>query len=152
MQCIRELCARQQVAGRLFCLEHIQEKEQAMDPELKAQHDADLAMLVGKVEDITQIKEVNLSKPQESSGGDNDYWVVEITDPKRLEPYKAECDDIIEAFQMSYQEGEAFKALWRNGAMRLGKGKPGDSHLRNAQKTAYYSGRMLKQEERKLKK
>lgn len=105
------------------------------------------------VESVTNIKEVNVgAKPQESSGGDNDYWVADITDPKRLEPYKAECEDIIELFQMSFQEGEAFKALWRNGAMRLGKGKPGDSHLRNAEKVAHMGKRMEVIEKRKLKK
>lgn len=83
-----------------------------------------------------------------SSGGDNDYWVAPITHPKRLVPYVAECEDIIEYFQMSFQEGEAFKALWRKGQARLGNGKPGDTPLRNAQKVAHYGARMTAMEER----
>lgn len=86
---------------------------------------------------------------QETSGADNDYWIAHITDPKRLQPCSVECDDLIELFQMSYQEGEAFKAQWRNGMLRIGKGKPGDTHLRNAEKTHYYSGRQVVVEKRK---
>jgi len=89
-----------------------------------------------------------VKSPETSSGGDNDYWVAEITDPKRLTPYKAECEDLIELFQMSFQEGEAFKALWRNGQMRIGKGKPDDSHLRNAEKVAHFGARMVAMERR----
>ncbi len=87
---------------------------------------------------------------QESSGGDNDYWVARISHPKRLEPYDAECEDLIEHFQMTFQEGEAFKALWRKGQARIGNGKPGDSPLRNAQKVRHFGARMEAMEEHKL--
>lgn len=89
------------------------------------------------------------SNYQESSGGDNDYWIAEIKHPKRLDPYKAECEDLIEYFQMTFQEGEAFKALWRKGQMRIGNGKPGDTHLRNAEKVAHFGARMVVIEEGK---
>ena len=92
----------------------------------------------------------NTVQPDEqTSGADNDYWVAHIVDPKRLQPCSVECDDLIELFQMSYQEGEAFKAHWRNGQLRIGNGKPGDTHLRNAEKFTYYSGRQLVMEHRK---
>ena len=92
----------------------------------------------------------NAEQPvEQTSGADNDYWVAHIIDPKRLEPCSVECDDLIELFQMSYQEGEAFKAHWRNGQLRIGNGKPGDTHLRNAEKFTYYSGRQLVMEHRK---
>lgn len=87
---------------------------------------------------------------KESSGGDNDYWIAKITNPKRLEPCEVECEDLIELFQMTFQEGEAFKALWRNGQMRIGMGKPDDSHLRNAQKVRHFGGRMEVIEERHI--
>jgi hypothetical protein len=87
----------------------------------------------------------------ESSGGDNDYWIAKVTDPKRLQPYQAECEDLIELFQMTFQEGEAFKALWRKGQMRIGNGKPGDSHLRNAEKVSHFGNRMVAIEQRKTK-
>jgi len=83
---------------------------------------------------------------QQSSGGDNKYWIAHISHPKRLEPYMAECEDLIELFQMTFQEGEAFKALWRKGQMRIGKGKPGDTLIRNSEKVYHFGGRMVAME------
>lgn len=85
----------------------------------------------------------------QSSGGDNDYWVASIDNPKRLAPYQAECEDLIEHFQMTFAEGDAFKALWRKGMDRVAKGKPGDTPLRNAEKVAYYGARMVAMEKAK---
>lgn len=84
-----------------------------------------------------------LQREGESSGGDNDYWIAKVTHPKRLVAYEAECEDLIEMFQMTFQEGEAFKALWRNGMLRLGLGKPGDTELRNAEKVSHFGNRMV---------
>lgn len=81
--------------------------------------------------------------PAVSSGGDNDYWLLSISNPKRLAPYEAECEDIIEALEMTFQEGEAFKAIWRKCGQRLGNGKPGNTALRDAQKVAHFGQRML---------
>lgn len=100
--------------------------------------------------DFCQHTSPQLLEGLQSSGGDNDYWVAEIRNPKRLDPYKAECEDLIEHFQMSFQEGEAFKALWRNGMLRLGMGKPGDSHLRNAEKVQHFGNRMVAMETQAL--
>jgi hypothetical protein len=91
------------------------------------------------------------TRPEQSSGGDNDYWVANVTEPKRLAPYKAEAEDLIELFQFSFAEGNAFKALWRMGMDRVASGKPGDTPLRNAEKVAYYGSRMVKAEQKKLK-
>jgi len=86
-----------------------------------------------------------------SSGSDNDYWLLYIKNPKRLTPYTAECEDIIEALDMSFQEGEAFKAIWRKAGQRLGKGKPGNTALRDAEKIAHFGQRMVAIEERNSK-
>jgi len=91
-----------------------------------------------------------LLEAKQSSGGDNDYWLVDITHPKRLKAYTAECEDIIEALGMTFQEGEAFKAIWRKCADRFGNGKPGDTPLRNAQKVAHFGQRMVAIETRAL--
>ena len=85
-----------------------------------------------------------------SSGRDNDYWLVDIKDPKRLDPYTVECEDLIEALEMTFQEGEAFKAIFRKCKARLGEGKPGDTPLRNAEKVAHFGSRMEVMEHRKL--
>lgn len=81
-----------------------------------------------------------------ASGGNNDYYVLDIPHPKRLTPYRAECEDIIEALGMTFSEGNAFKALWRSCAARtLGKVKPGsDPHgIYDAEKLAYYGQRVV---------
>lgn len=80
----------------------------------------------------------------ENSGGDVNYYRVEVTHPKRTEPYVAECEDIIAALGMDFFEGEAFKAAWRKAAQRtLGVGKEGNTALRDAQKMAHYGARCL---------
>lgn len=87
------------------------------------------------------------NKP-EFSGSNVNYYLVEIKQPKRLEPYTAECEDIIEVLGMTFAEGCAFKALWRSCAARtLGKKKAGqDEHgVYDAEKIVYYGGRTLVQ-------
>ena len=81
---------------------------------------------------------------KENSGGDVNYYRVEVTHPKRAEPYVAECEDIIAHLGMDFFEGEAFKATWRKAAQRtLGVGKEGNTALRDAQKMAHYGARCL---------
>jgi len=93
----------------------------------------------------------------ETSGGHVNYYSVLIehpTKPKQQpEPYWAECEDIIEALGMTFPEGEAFKSIWRNAAMRaLGKAKAGDTPLRNAEKVEFFGHRMAEIERNKQKK
>lgn len=82
---------------------------------------------------------------QENSGLNVDYYRVHITMPNQADaPYVAECSDIIEHTGMDFNEGEAFKALWRNAAARtLGKQKAGDDAIRNAQKVFHFGRRIL---------
>lgn len=90
---------------------------------------------------------------QESSGGPVSYYVVEITDPAREDhyPYIAHCQDIIEALGMDFNEGEAFKSIWRKAAARtLGVKKVDDNPLRNAEKVEYFGQRQVAVEKRKL--
>ncbi len=85
------------------------------------------------------------------TGKDVNYYLVDVPDPKRLPPYTAECEDIIEALGMTFAEGNAFKAIWRSCAARtLGLLKPGhDSEgIYDAEKTVYYGGRMVAQRKR----
>ena len=90
----------------------------------------------------------------EKSGGDVNYYVVDIKDPKRLDPYQAECEDIIEALNLNFAEGCLFKAIWRSCASRnLGLHKEGmDAEgIYDAEKMAYYSNRIVVQRKRLLK-
>ena len=87
----------------------------------------------------------NVNNP---SGGLNDYWLVNVQKPQRGgNPYQAECDDIIFALNMTFDEGEAFKAIWRTCTARLGYGKKGNTALYNAQKLVHRSKRILQRAE-----
>lgn len=81
----------------------------------------------------------------EYTGKDVSYYLVRIASPKRLEPYDAECEDIIEALGMTFAEGCAFKAIWRKCAARtLGIAKAGyKGGLYDAEKAEYYGARMV---------
>ena len=82
------------------------------------------------------------------SGGLNSWYVVPIKNPQRKEqePYQAECEDIIQALGMTFDEGCAFKALWRNAAARMGNGKPGNTAVYDAEKLVHYANRILAKE------
>lgn len=90
-------------------------------------------------------------KPRGDSGANGTYYEVDITRPKSGgAAYMAECQDIIEALKMDFNEGNAFKALWRRAAARLGKVKKGNEDpLYDAQKIKFYGTRILEQEENK---
>lgn len=88
----------------------------------------------------------------EPSGGGklagDHYYRVDVIAPisPEVEPYVAECADIIEALNMTFNEGEAFKALWRLAAARMGKGKPGGKGAQyDADKAAHYGARVAAQ-------
>lgn len=77
----------------------------------------------------------------------NHYYRVVVDEPMspEVEPYTAECADIIEALGMTFNEGEAFKALWRLAAARRGRGKPGNKAQYDADKVAHYGARVAAQ-------
>ena len=86
----------------------------------------------------------------EYTGGKTSYYEVYIAMPTRegREPYTAECNDIIEALNMTFAEGEAFKAIWRRAASRQRPTKKGyDSGAYDAAKVAFYGRRMEVQQE-----
>lgn len=91
----------------------------------------------------------------ENSGGDVDYYLVEVPEPKRLPPYIMEVEDIIEAVNMTFAEATVFKSLIRSCNEREhGKKKEGNDPegIRDAEKMVYYSGRTLVQRKKKARK
>ena len=95
----------------------------------------------------TNLKPVAGIKPQALSGGKltgDHYYRVKVEGPMSAElaPYVAECADIIEALGMTFNEGEAFKAIWRLAASRQGRGKPGNKAQYDADKAAHYGQRI----------
>ena len=86
----------------------------------------------------------------EKSGGFVNYYLVEVKHPQREEqvPYQAECEDIIDALDMTPDEANIFKELWRTARARQGVGKEGNTDLRAAQKLVHYSNRILRKAQR----
>lgn len=83
---------------------------------------------------------------QNLTGGSSSYYKVHINNPTTLPaPYDAECNDIIEALQMNFTEGNIFKAIWRMAASRIGNGKPGNTYLYDAEKVQFFADRLLTQ-------
>ena len=87
----------------------------------------------------------------EHTGGHSSYYDVTIetwTNPKhqRDEPVTICCNDIIEALDMNYAQGNAFKAIWRIAAAKQGKLKKGNTTLYDAEKNVFFGDRILIQE------
>jgi hypothetical protein len=84
---------------------------------------------------------------KEYTGGSVSYYRVYVANPTKISaPYEAECNDIIEALNMNYAEGNAFKAIWRKCAAELGKAKQGYiDGLYDAEKVEFFGTRMVAQ-------
>ena len=87
------------------------------------------------------------SEPTKLTGGKVNYYLVQVPHPQResQHPYQAECEDIIRALAMTFDEGCEFKAIWRTAAARLGNGKPGQAAKYDAEKRVHYATASLKQ-------
>ena len=86
-----------------------------------------------------------LADTEEHTGGSSSYYTVKVESPttKWKLPYEAECNDIIEALNMTFAEANTFKATWRTAAARQGKKKKGNNAVYDAEKCVFFSGRML---------
>ena len=85
-------------------------------------------------------------KASDLTGGSSNYYKLHIEHPMGdKEPFDVECNEIIEALNMNFAEGNAFKALWRRAAARLGNGKPGTSSLYDAEKVEFFGARLVEQ-------
>lgn len=92
-----------------------------------------------------------MTDEKEYTGGSVSYYTCSITHPinEAADPYDAECIDIIDALAMTPNEANAFKALWRRAAARLGKSKKGYTDgLYDAEKVAFYGQRLVEIEQR----
>jgi hypothetical protein len=99
---------------------------------------------------------VDLSQPvnqtlrsEEHTGLSVSYYTTHIDAPTSGgEPYDAECNDIIEALNMTYAEANVFKAIWRIAASRQGKLKKGNNTVYDAEKAVFFSARVLVKEKK----
>lgn len=91
---------------------------------------------------------LRMTPPIESvklTGGKVNYYLVFIEHPQRTEQpaYQAECEDVIQALGMDFNEGCLFKALWRSANARKGNAKPDHKAIYDAEKMVHYSNRIL---------
>lgn len=100
------------------------------------------------LKNIILVDSIKKEEPNMNTGLSTNYYKLEISDPANLKkPYICECQDIIEALGMTFNEGEDFKALWRRAARRtLGLTKEGTSNLYDAEKIKYFGDRIHKEE------
>ena len=95
----------------------------------------------------------SIPKPDPTSGGGlTNYYLVSVKHPQREEhqSYIAECEDIIEALELNFDEANIFKEIWRTANARKGNAKQGQSDLRAAEKIYHYAGRILKRAVRSI--
>jgi len=92
-------------------------------------------------------KQETIDSMTKLTGGQVNYYLVQISHPRRdtQSAYQAECEDIISALNMTFDEGCLFKALWRSAAARKGNGKPGHSAVYDAEKMVHYANQILRE-------
>ena len=78
----------------------------------------------------------------------NSHSNPEHNEPK---PIVVSCNDIIEALRMNYACANVFKAVWRICASKMGKMKKGNNTLYDAEKSVFFSNRILIQEKNNVK-
>ncbi len=90
----------------------------------------------------------------ENSGLLSNYYLVQVNHPQRTaQPaYTAECEDISEALELTPDEFNIFKEIWRTANARKGVKKAGNTELRAAEKLVHYSGRIYRRTLRNLEK
>ena len=156
MSCCKSIgCARPVAFGHDFCLTCVATQPNYEELLNNPVSDGNLA---GVLEANKAAVPAVISEPEkeskdsgEFSGGHVSYYTIDIGDPMNGDsPHRATCQDIIEALGMSFNEGTAFKAIWRKCAARLGMKKKGDDGgLYNAQKVQFAGERMVTEEKRK---
>jgi hypothetical protein len=80
-------------------------------------------------------------KMKKATGSDVNYYLIEVLHPKFGVVCVVEVEDIIEFLDMRFAEANVFKALVRLAKLRQDLGKPGSSHMYEAEKIVYYSAR-----------
>jgi hypothetical protein len=88
----------------------------------------------------------------ENSGFNVNYYSIEVKNPKRegKAPYTFEVEDIIEAADLTFHEGNVLKSLIRSVNERNhGQQKKGSDYVRDAEKMVHSSSEELRR--RKLR-
>lgn len=89
------------------------------------------------------MEELANTKQTDITGGNVNYYLIDIKDPKKLDPYVIEVEDIIEALNMEFAEGTILKSLIRYCKLKQNLGKPGSTTKYEAEKIKYYADRLV---------
>lgn len=132
--------------GNAQCEENVRSQQEKFQREKEER----LMKAMGGQPEIT--KQVHPTAPK-LTGGQVSYYLAAVPYPRREDqpPYTSECEDIIDALKMTFDEACIFKALWRSAAARLGNGKPGHKAVYDAEKMVHYSGHVLRTAQRETK-
>ena len=85
-----------------------------------------------------------MSEINNSHGGSTTYYKLKIKGGVTFGDYDCECQDIIEALGMTWNEANNFKSIWRKAAARQGNAKANyDNGLRDAEKSVFAAQREL---------
>lgn len=91
----------------------------------------------------------------ESQGTQCEYYECPVDYPQNPRQgevaYIANCEDLIQALGMTFDEGCEFKSLWRRARARQGFVKAESTAVRDAAKAVHYAQRILAYELRKEK-
>jgi len=82
--------------------------------------------------------EVDMSS-EEHTGGSSSYYDLKVGDTT------IKCLDIIEGLDMSYNEGNILKAVWRIAAAKQGKKKKGNNMYYDSEKIVFFGERLLEE-------
>ena len=76
---------------------------------------------------------------EEHTGGSSSYYDLKVG------PTTIKCLDIIEGLDMSYNEGNILKAVWRIAAAKQGKTKKGNNTHYDSEKIVFFGERLLEE-------
>lgn len=76
---------------------------------------------------------------EEHTGGSSSYYDLKVGDTT------IKCLDIIEGLNMSYNEGNILKAVWRIAAAKQGKCKKGNNKYYDSEKIVFFGERLLEE-------
>ena len=76
---------------------------------------------------------------EEHTGGSSSYYDLKVGESV------IKCLDIIEGLDMSYNEGNILKALWRIAAAKQGKTKKGNNTHYDSEKIVFFGERLLEE-------
>lgn len=92
------------------------------------------------------IGSVSIQAETKLSGDNVNYYLVHVAHPQRedQQAYQAECDDIADALELTPDEKDIFKEIWRTANARLHNGKPGHKAIYGAEKILHRAKRILR--------